>query len=79
MRLFLLFLLALVVIAIVVSGFYVGHYRLPNEGLAKAAGMVFGVLSASFWGLSTISNPTFNAIFNFFAAVFAAISLGYLT
>jgi len=56
-----------------------GHYKIPSGELAKPAGLFFGVFSAIFWGLTAISRGGFTGWFNFFAASFAAVSLGYLT
>ncbi len=42
-------------------------------------GLTIGFLSAMAWGLSVLGGTGWNSVLKFFAALFAVISLGYLT
>jgi hypothetical protein len=46
---------------------------------SETNGLIIGLLSALAWGLSVVGERGWNGWFNFFAALFAAVSLGFLT
>jgi hypothetical protein len=82
MRWVIFLLLGFCVFIGILFAFFFGLYKYPDPTDAKLVqllGLNFGFWSAFSWGLSVIGNPSWNSWFNFFAAAFAASSLGYLT
>jgi hypothetical protein len=74
--------LVFLVLVEILSAFLFGLYKYPSPRdtqLVDLLGLVYGFWSALSWGLSVISNPFWSGWFNFFAASFAALSLGYLS
>jgi hypothetical protein len=50
----------------------------PDPAQGAAYGVLFGVLSAVFWGMSATMNPDWSPALNIFAAIFAAATTGFL-
>jgi hypothetical protein len=66
----------------ILVAFFTGLYKYPRPAdaeLVQLLGLNFGFWSAFAWGLSIIGGLSWSRWFNFFAAAFAAQSLGYLT
>jgi hypothetical protein len=73
--------MGVIAVATVAFVFWWGLYKMPNLSDARIIsrlGLGAGFLSAAFWGVSVVGSPLWAAWFNFFAASFAAMSLGYL-
>lgn len=66
-------------VVIFISGaFLIGYSKFPNPALSNSAALGFGFSSALLWGLSVTGGSVWNSIFNFFAAMSAALTAGYL-
>jgi hypothetical protein len=50
----------------------------PDPAQGAGYGVLFGVLSALFWGMSATTNPGWSPALNIFAAIFAAATAGFL-
>ena len=50
----------------------------PDPAQGAGCGVLFGVLSALFWGMSATTNPGWSPALNIFAAIFAAATAGFL-
>jgi hypothetical protein len=50
----------------------------PDPAEAAGYGVLFGVLSALFWGMSATMHPGWSPALNIFAAIFAAATTGFL-
>jgi hypothetical protein len=62
------------------SVFFLGAFgKAVDAENAVRDGLIIGFFSALAWGLSVLGAAGWNGFFNFFAGLFAAISLGYLT
>jgi hypothetical protein len=71
------------VTVLVIAGFLVGLAQFPTPATAPGLGVAFGLGSAICWGLTVAggANEPFpwNGLFNAFAAICAAVAVGYLT
>ena len=72
---------AFVASALIILQFALGYAKLgtPTKELADQVSVLWGVGSACLWGVSVIGNPLWSSFFNYFAAAFAALALGYNT
>ena len=70
--------LPILLTAALLAAFGAGFMRYPNLPNPAASGTMFALLSATAWAWSVFTGRYWGAVFNYFAALFAAASAGYL-